>query len=83
MKTKQELKDALHRLIDSIEDERILSKLNEEVFSSVMTDNKTMPAEAADELLTKDQQHDLEEAIKQAKEENITPLDELYSKMNG
>jgi hypothetical protein len=82
MKTKQELKDALHRLIDSIEDESILSKLNEEVFPSVM-DSKITSGEAGDELLTEEQQHNLEKTIKQAKEENITPLDELYSKMRG
>ena len=78
MKSKQEIKDELHKLIDSIEDEDTLNVLNEDVVPYVI-ENKTMHAE--EQELTAAQQRRLEEAIKQAEDGKVMPLDEFYSKM--
>ncbi len=77
MKSKQQIKEELHKLIDGIEDEHTLNVLNEDVVPYVI-ENKTMRAE---EELTAEQQQRLQEAIKQAEEGKVIPLEEFYSKM--
>jgi hypothetical protein len=55
MKSKQQIKDELHKLIDSIEDEETLNVLNEDVVPYVI-ENKTMPSEDEEDELTQEQQ---------------------------
>ncbi len=62
MKSKQELKDELHQLIDNIEDEETLNVLNDDVLPYVI-DNRTNKGE---EELTGEQEKQLDEAIRQA-----------------
>ncbi len=69
MKSKQALKEELHRLIDSIEDENTLVILTQEVFPYV-TENKAVPETKEDEFLTEEEQENLEKAIRQAKEKS-------------
>ena len=64
MKSKQQIKEELHKLIDNIEDEHTLNVLNEDVVPYVI-ENRTKE-EDEEEHLTEEQQKDLEEAIRQA-----------------
>ena len=64
MKSKQEIKEELHKLIDNIDDEHTLNVLNEDVVPYVI-ENRTKE-EDEEEHLTEEQQKDLEEAIRQA-----------------
>lgn len=77
MKPKEEIKKELHRLIDSIEDERMLNILNDDVLPYVM-ENKSMPFY---EELTPEQELELQAAIKQADEGKVITLDEFYNRM--
>ncbi len=63
MKSAQEIKSALHGLIDSIDDEQILNVLNEDIFP-LLIENRN--AENKEEKLTDDKMKQLDEAIKQA-----------------
>jgi hypothetical protein len=74
MKSKEEIKKELHKLIDGIEDEHTLNILNDDVVPYVI-ENKSMPA---DEELSPEQELKLQEAIKQADEGKVITLDEFY-----
>jgi hypothetical protein len=63
MKSKQELKNELHQLIDNINDEHTLSLLNEEIVPYII-ENRTK--EIDDEKLTVEEENELDEAIRQA-----------------
>ncbi len=79
MKSKEELKKALHLLIDSIEDEETLSMLHEDV-TAYVTEPLTDDEESEDEL-TPEQELRLNEAIQQAKEGKVMSFDEFKSRM--
>ncbi len=64
MKSKQELKDELHQLIDSIDDEETLNVLNEDVVPYII-ENRSKEQDGEDEL-TPAQEKELDEAIRQA-----------------
>jgi methyl coenzyme M reductase gamma subunit len=64
MKSKKQLKQELHKLIDSIEDEHVLNVLNDDIVPYVIQ-NRAKEAEEEDDL-TEDQLKELEEAIKEA-----------------
>lgn len=63
MKSKEELKKALHNLIDSIEDEHVLNVLNEDIMPYVIK-NRTKGIDAEDDL-TEKQLSELDEAFKE------------------
>ena len=65
MKTKEEIKKELHKLIDGIEDEHALNVLNEDVIPYVVA-NRTKEKDEEEDYLTPEQEKDLEEAIRQA-----------------
>ena len=65
MKSKEELKKVLHALIDSIEDEHILNVLNDEIVPYVI-ENRTKEKDDEGDDLTKEQEKELDEAIRQA-----------------
>ena len=63
MKTREELKQELYKLIDSIEDEQLLHELNEDVVPYLIASrNET----AEDDDLTEEQEKELKEAIAEA-----------------
>jgi methyl coenzyme M reductase gamma subunit len=64
MKSKKQLKQELHKLIDSIEDEHVLNVLNDDIVPYVIQ-NRAKEAEEEDDL-TEDQLKELKEAIKEA-----------------
>jgi hypothetical protein len=64
MKSKEELKKELHKLIDSIEDEKVLNELNEDVVPYIIETRK-QDTESNDEL-TEEQLKELNEAIAEA-----------------
>ena len=66
MKTKDELKIELHKLIDSIEDEHILNVLHDDIVPYVIENRKKKMDENDD--LTEEQLKELDEAIKEADE---------------
>lgn len=74
MKSKQQIKDELHKLIDSIEDEETLNVLNEDVVPYII-ENRTK--EQDKEELTKEQEAELDEAIRQADAGEVISWDEL------
>ena len=80
MKSKKQIKEELHKLIDSIDDKEVLNVLNEDIVP-YMIENKTPPPVNDESELTDEQQRRLEEAIKQAEEDKVITLDEFYSKM--
>ena len=63
MKTKQEIKDELHRLIDDIDDEHVLNVLNEDVVPYVI-ENRTK--KEGDDEMSEEEEKELDEAIRQA-----------------
>ena len=63
MKTKQEIKDELHRLIDDIDDEHVLNVLNEDVVPYVI-ENRTKKED--DDEMSEEEEKELDEAIRQA-----------------
>ena len=67
MKTKEELKSELHKLIDSIDDEEILQVLNDEIIPAVIENHSKEFIEG--------EEHD-------SHEDNIIGLDEALSEMD-
>jgi hypothetical protein len=63
MKSKQQIKEELHKLIDGIEDEHTLNVLNEDVVPYVI-ENRTK--ENDDEEMSEEEEKELDEAIRQA-----------------
>lgn len=74
MKSKKQLKEELHQLIDSIDDEQILQTLNEDLVPYV--------AKKDEELLTAQQQQELEEAIAEADKRETVSFDEFKASMD-
>ena len=74
MKTKEELKKELHRLIDSIEDELTLHVLNEDIVPYVIEKRTKKHDEPKDDL-TVEQQKELEDSIAQADSGEIVSWD--------
>ncbi len=79
MASKDELKAALHKKIDSIEDEHTLYVLNEDIVPYAI-ENRTKEIDEEDDL-TDEQWAKLQRSIKQAEEGQTITLDELYAKM--
>jgi hypothetical protein len=81
----EELKKKLHELIDSIDDEHVLSVLNEDIVPYVI-ENRTKEAdEEADEAednLTEEQVKQLEQAIKEADEGKTMSYEEFKQRMS-
>ena len=80
MKTKEELKNELHYLIDSIQDEHILNVLNDDIVPYII-ENRAVAQDAEDELLTDEQLKKLDDAIQQADEGKVMDLKEFKKKM--
>lgn len=80
MKTKQELKEELHRLIDSIEDEHVLNVLNEDIVPYVI-ENRTKEMDEADDDLTEEQEKELQEAIAEADRGETVSYEEFKKAM--
>ena len=76
---KEELKQKLYKLIDSIEDEHVLNVLNEDVVPYVI-ENRTK--EKVDDDLTEEQSKQLEEAIKEAEEGKTMSIEEFKQRMS-
>jgi predicted transcriptional regulator len=70
---KEELKDQLYKLIDSIEDEHILQLLKDDVVPYVIEGK---------EELTEEQERELDEAIKEADAGNIISYEEFRQNMD-
>jgi hypothetical protein len=81
----EELKKKLHELIDSIDDEHVLSVLNEDIVPYII-ENRTKEAdEEADEAednLTEEQLKQLEQAIKEADEGKTMSYEEFKQRMS-
>ena len=75
MKSSKELKKELHEYIDSIDDEETLWMVHEEVV-------EYMKKEKVVDELTKEQELQLEEAIRQADAGETMNLDEFKKKMS-
>jgi phage terminase small subunit len=71
---KEELKEQLYKLIDSIDDEQVLLVLNEEVVPYVV--------EGKGPELSGEQLHELDEAIKEADEGNTISYQEFKKNMD-
>lgn len=78
MKSKQQLKEELHNLIDSIDDEHVLNVLNEEVVPYVIQNRSTQ----TDDDLTTAQQQELEEAITEADRGETVSFEEFKASMD-
>ncbi len=74
MKSKKQLKEELHQLIDSIDDEQVLQTLNEDIVPYVTQKN--------DESLTAQKQQELEEAIAAADKGETVSFDEFKAGMD-
>ncbi|HTH32195.1 MAG TPA: hypothetical protein VL946_12675 [Lacibacter sp.] len=74
MKSKKQLKEELHQLIDSIDDELVLQTLNEDIVPYV--------AKKDAETLTAEQQQELEEAIAAADNGETVSFDEFKASMD-
>lgn len=74
MKSKKQLKEELHQLIDSIDDEQVLQTLNEDIMPYV--------AKKDAESLTAEQQQELEEAIAAADNGETVSFDEFKASMD-
>ena len=74
MKSKKQLKEELHQLIDSIDDEQVLQTLNEDLVPYV--------AKKDEESLTAQQQQELEEAIAAADNGETVSFDEFKAGMD-
>ena len=75
MKSKQEIKDELHKLIDSIEDEDTLNVLNDDVVPYLI-ENRSKEEDAADDL-TVAQEKELDESIREADAGEVVSWDEF------
>lgn len=74
MKSKEELKNELHKLIDAIEDEHTLNVLNEDVVPYIIS---SRTKELDEEELSIDERDEIEEALRQIKA-GETVTDEEY-----
>ena len=74
MKSKKQLKEELHQLIDQIDDEQVLQTLNEDIVPYV--------TQKDDESLTAQQQQELEEAIVAADDGETVSFDEFKASMD-
>lgn len=74
MKSKKQLKEELHQLIDSIDDEQVLQTLNEDLVPYV--------AQKDAALLTTQQQQELKEAIAAADNGDTVSFDEFKAGMD-
>jgi predicted transcriptional regulator len=74
MKSKKQLKEELHQLIDSIDDEQVLQTLNEDIVPYVASKDA--------ESLTAEQQQELEEAIAAADKGETVSFDEFKASMD-
>jgi hypothetical protein len=74
MKSKKQLKEELHQLIDSIDDELVLQTLNEDIVPYV--------AKKDAETLTAEQRQELEEAIAAADKGETVSFDEFKASMD-
>jgi hypothetical protein len=71
-KKKEELKQKLYKLIDSIDDEHVLNVLNEDIVPYVI-ENRAKEPDKAEDALTEEQLKELDEAIAEVdKGETIT-----------
>lgn len=82
MKTKEELKQELYKLIDSIEDEHVLNVLNEDIVPYVIK-NRTKETDEAGDDLTEEQLQRLDAAVRQAEEGKTITLAEFNHRMAG
>lgn len=82
MKTKEELKQELYKLIDSIDDEHILNVLNEDIVPYVI-ENRTKEMDEAGDDLSEEQLQRLDAAVRQAEEGKTITLDEFNRRMAG
>jgi len=78
MKSKAEIKAALHKLIDSIEDEGTLNMLNEAVIPYII-ENKTNISE--NEELSEEELSQLDQAIKEADAGEVVGWDEFLKEI--
>ena len=74
MKSKKQLKEELHQLIDKIDDEQVLQTLNEDIIPYVTKKEA--------EGLTEQQQQELEEAIAAADNGETVSFDEFKAGMD-
>lgn len=74
MKSKKQLKEELHQLIDNIDDEQVLQTLNEDIIPYVATKDT--------EVLTAQQQQELKEAIAAADNGETVSFDEFKASMD-
>ena len=73
------MKEELHQLIDSIDDEQVLNVLNEEVVPYVLQ-NRSLQTEEDD--LTPEQQQELEEALAEADSGETISFEEFKASMD-
>lgn len=79
MKSKKQLKEELHQLIDSIDDEHVLQTLNEDIVPYV-TEKQSHEKDA--DILTPQQQKELEVAIAAADNGETVSFDEFKASMD-
>ena len=79
-KNKEELKKKLHELIDSIEDEHILSVLNEDIVPYVI-ENRSKEADDVEDGLTEEQLKELDEAIAEVDRGETISFEEFKKNM--
>jgi hypothetical protein len=80
MKSKEELKKELHKLIDGIEDEKVLNELNEDVVPYIIEARK-LDTEGEDEL-TEEQMKVLNVAIAEADRGETVSFEEFKESMD-
>lgn len=78
MKSKEEIKAELHKKIDSIEDTHTLHLLNDDIVPYAI-ENRTIDKDEEDEELTKDQEKELDEAIRQVDNEETVSWEEFLN----
>lgn len=76
---KEELKQKLYKLIDSIEDEHVLNVLNEDIVPYVI-ENRTKEKDEEDDL-TEEQLKELDEAIQEIERGETISWEELKKEM--
>jgi hypothetical protein len=74
MKSKEELKKALHKLIDGIDDEQVLNTLHEDVLPYAIKKRRT---KEPDDDLTEAQIEELDKAIAEADRGETISLEEF------
>jgi hypothetical protein len=79
---KEELKEKLYKLIDSIEDEHVLNMLNEDVMPYVI-ENRTKELDEAESNLTEEQLNELDEAIAEVDKGDTITYEEFKKNMEA